>query len=56
MNQIMVIADEFDSLLKEIQTLKKENERLTNLLKDAQDRIRVLKEEVGFAERGYTKL
>ena len=56
MNQIMVNAVEFDALLKEVQTLKKENERLTNLLKDAQDRIRVLKEEVGFAERGYTKL
>ncbi len=56
MNQIMVNAVEFDLILKEVQTLKKENERLTNLLKDAQDRIRVLKEEVGFAERGYTKL
>jgi uncharacterized protein YukE len=55
MNQIMVNAVEFDLMLKEIQTLKKENEQLTNLLKDAQDRIRVLKEEVGFAERGYTK-
>ena len=56
MNQIMVNAVEFDLILKEVQTLKKENERLTNLLKDAQDRIRVLKEEVGFAERGYTKV
>jgi hypothetical protein len=52
----MVNAVEFDLMLKEVQALKKENERLTNLLKDAQDRIRVLKEEVGFAERGYTKL
>lgn len=56
MNQIMVNAVEFDALLKEAQDLKKENERLTNLLKDAQDRIRVLKEDVGFAERGYTKV
>jgi len=56
MNQIMVNAVEFDLILKEVQTLKKENERLTNLLKDAQDRIRMLKEEVGFAERGYTRV
>jgi hypothetical protein len=56
MNQIMVNAVEFDLMLKEIEFLKKENERLTNLLKDANDKIRVLKEEVGFAERGYTKM
>ena len=56
MNQIMVNAVEFDLMLKEIEVLKKENERLANLLKDANDKIRVLKEEVGFAERGYTKL
>jgi hypothetical protein len=43
MNQIMVNAVEFDTKLEE-------------QLKDAQGRIRVLKEEVGFAERGYTKL
>ena len=56
MNQIMVNAVEFDLILKEIEVLKKENERLANLLKDANDKIRLLKEEVGFAERGYTKL
>ena len=56
MNQIMVNAVEFDLMLKEIKVLKKENERLANLLKDANDKIRVLKEEVGFAERGYTKM
>ena len=56
MNQIMVNAVEFDLMLKEIEFLKKENERLANLLKDANDKIRVLKEEVGFAERGYTKM
>ena len=56
MNQIMVNAVEFDLMLKEIEILKKENERLANLLKDANDKIRVLREEVGFAERGYTKM
>jgi uncharacterized membrane protein len=56
MNQIMVNAVEFDSLLKEVEYLKHENQKLKEQLKDAQDRIRILKEEVGFAERGYTKL
>ena len=56
MNQIMVNAVEFDSLLKEVEYLKHENQKLKEQLKNTQDRIRVLKEEVGFAERGYTKL
>jgi hypothetical protein len=56
MNQIMVNAVEFDSLLKEVEYLKHENQKLKEQLKDTQDRIRILKEEVGFAERGYTKL
>ena len=56
MNQIMVNAVEFDALLKEVEYLKAENEKLKEQLKDAQGLIRVLKEEVGFAERGYTKL
>ena len=55
MNQIMVNAIEFESLLKEVLYLKHENQKLEEQLKDAQGRIRVLKEEVGFAERGYTK-
>jgi predicted RNase H-like nuclease (RuvC/YqgF family) len=55
MNQIMVNAVEFDALLKEVEYLKAENKKLEEQLKDAQGRIRVLKEEVGFAERGYTK-
>jgi hypothetical protein len=43
------------SLLKEVEYLKHENEKLKEQLKDSQGRIRVLKEEVGFAERGYTR-
>ena len=56
MNQIMVNAVEFDSLLKEVEYLKHENYKLKEQLRDAQDRIRMLKEEVGFAERGYTRV
>jgi hypothetical protein len=56
MNQIMINAVEFDSLLKEVEYLKHENQKLKEQLKDVQDHIRVLKEEVGFAERGYTRL
>jgi uncharacterized membrane protein len=56
MNQIMVNAVELDSLLKEVEYLIHENQKLKEQLKDAQDRIRILKEEVGFAERGYTRM
>jgi uncharacterized membrane protein len=56
MNQVMINAVELDSLLKEVEYLIHENQKLKEQLKDAQDRIRILKEEVGFAERGYTKL
>jgi regulator of replication initiation timing len=52
----MVNAVEFDALLKEVEYLKTENQKLKERLKDSQDRVRVLKEEVGFAERGYTKV
>jgi uncharacterized protein YukE len=40
MNQIMVNAVEFDSLLKEVEYLKHENQKLKEQLKDTQDRIR----------------
>ena len=56
MNQVMINAVELDLMMKEIEDLKHENQKLEEQLKDAQDKIRVLKEEVGFAERGYTKL
>jgi hypothetical protein len=56
MNQVMINAVELDSLLKEVEYLKHENQKLKEQLRDTQDRIRVLKEEVGFAERGYTKV
>jgi FtsZ-binding cell division protein ZapB len=56
MNQVMINAVELDLMMKEIDDLKTENDLLKKQLADAQDRIRVLKEEVGFAERGYTKM
>ena len=56
MNQVMINAVELDLMMKEIDDLKTENDLLKKQLADAQDRIRVLKEEVGFAERGYTKV
>ncbi len=56
MNQVMINAIELKLILEEIDFLKRENEKLVNLLKDAEGRIRVLKEDVGFAERGYTKV
>jgi predicted ATP-grasp superfamily ATP-dependent carboligase len=37
MNQIMVNAVEFDSLLKEVEYLKHENQKLEEQLKDAQE-------------------
>jgi uncharacterized protein YukE len=39
MNQIMVNAVELDSLLKEVEYLKHENQKLKEQLKDTQDRI-----------------
>ena len=56
MNQVMINAVELDLMMKEIDDLKTENDLLKKQLAEAQDRIRVLKEEVGFAERGYTKV
>jgi hypothetical protein len=38
-----------------LDTLKRENEQLKKSLSDANARIKILIEEVGFAERGYTK-
>ena len=46
MNQIMVNAVEFDALLKEVEYLKAENEKLKEQLKDSQGRIQALTPEV----------
>ena len=55
MNQIMINAAEWLALQDRLDTLKRENEQLKKNLTDANARIKILIEEVGFAERGYTR-
>ena len=55
MNQIMINAAEWLALQDRLDTLKRENEQLKKNLTDAHARIKILIEEVGFAERGYTR-
>ena len=55
MNQIMINAAEWLALQDRLDTLKRENEQLKKNLTDAHARIKILVEEVGFAERGYTR-
>jgi hypothetical protein len=55
MNQIMINAAEWLAMQDRLDTLKRENEQLKKSLTDANARIKILIEEVGFAERGYTK-
>jgi transposase len=55
MNQIMINAAEWLAMQDRLDTLKRENEQLKKSLSDANARIKILIEEVGFAERGYTK-
>jgi len=55
MNQIMINAAEWLSLQDRLDTYKRENEQLKKSLADANSRIKILIEEVGFAERGYTR-
>jgi hypothetical protein len=55
MNQIMINAAEWLAVQDRLDTLKRENEQIKKSLSDANARIRILIEEVGFAERGYTR-
>ena len=55
MNQIMINAAEWLAMQDRLDTLKRENEQLKKSLTDANALIKILIEEVGFAERGYTK-
>ena len=55
MNQIMINAAEWLAMQDRLDTLKRENEQLKKSLTDANARIKILIEEVGFAERCYTK-
>ena len=55
MNQIMINAAEWLAVQDRLDTYKRENEQLKKSLTDANARIKILIEEVGFAERGYTR-
>lgn len=55
MNQVMVNAVEIDMLMKENQTMKAEVLRLKRLLDEERHRVKLLTDEVAWAENGYTK-
>lgn len=55
MNQVMINAAELQALEYEIKELREEKEKLTRQLAEANDRIKVLKEEVQWALGGYIK-
>jgi hypothetical protein len=55
MNQVMVNAVELDMLMKENQDLKAEVLRLKRLLDEERHRVKLLTDEVAWAENGYTK-
>ena len=55
MNQVMINAVELDMLMQEIKELKVENLRLKQLLNEERQRVKLLTDEVAWAENGYTK-
>jgi hypothetical protein len=55
MNQIMVNAVEFDQLLRDNQSLKARLAELETMLKEQRRYVELLKQEVGWAENGYTQ-
>ena len=55
MNQVMVNAVELDTLMKENQDMKAEILRLKRLLDEERHRVKLLTDEVAWAENGYTK-
>lgn len=55
MNQVMINQAELQALEYEIKELRQKNELLTKQLAEANDRIKVLKEEVQWALGGYIK-
>ena len=55
MNQVMINAVELDMLMQEIKELKVENFRLKQLLNEERQRVKLLTDEVAWAENGYTK-
>jgi DNA gyrase/topoisomerase IV subunit A len=55
MNQVMINAVELDMMMKESQDLKAEILRLKRLLNEERQRVKLLTDEVAWAENGYTK-
>ena len=55
MNQVMINAVELDMLMKENQDMKAEVLRLKRLLDEERHRVKLLTDEVAWAENGYTK-
>jgi hypothetical protein len=55
MNQVMINAVELDMLMKENRDLKIRVKELNEQLIEAQERVRLLINDVGFAERGWTR-
>jgi len=55
MNQVLINAVELDMLMQEIKDQKAENLRLRRLLDEERHRVKLLTDEVAWAENGYTK-
>jgi DNA gyrase/topoisomerase IV subunit A len=55
MNQVMINAIELQLLQDELKHLRKENLQLKELLASERDYVKLLKAEVAWAERGYTR-
>ena len=55
MNQTMINAVELQLLQDELKHLKKENLQLKEMLACERDYVKLLKAEVAWAERGYTR-
>ena len=55
MNQTMINAVELQLLQDELKHLRKENLQLKEMLASERDYVKLLKAEVAWAERGYTR-
>jgi hypothetical protein len=55
MNQLLINAVELNAMVQEIKDLKSENLRLKRLLDEERQRVKLLTDEVAWAENGYTK-
>ena len=55
MNQVMINTVELQALEDELKDLRKEVKELKKALADERDFVKLLKAEVAWAERGYTR-